>query len=138
MSPSGCWWGRSPSNQVYELTGPELLTFAEATAAIATATGRPITYTEISVPELVADLTADGFPAADAEELGACSPTSSTATTSTSPTACTRPWSGTAQLHRVRRARGRARCLGWSGGCVVTGVVTGVGQTLGEARPPSR
>ena len=46
------------------------MTFAEATAAIAAATGRPITYTEISVPELVADLTALGFPAADAEELG--------------------------------------------------------------------
>ncbi len=62
--------GEVPGNRVYELTGPELLTFAEATAAIAAATGRPITYTEISVPELVADLTALGFPASDAEELG--------------------------------------------------------------------
>ena len=63
--------GDVPVNRVYELTGPELMTFAEATAAIAAATGRPITYTEITVPELVADLTRPGFPAGDAEELGA-------------------------------------------------------------------
>jgi uncharacterized protein YbjT (DUF2867 family) len=62
--------GKVAANRVYELTGPELLTFAEATAAVAAATGRRITYTEISVPELVADLTALGFPAGDAEELG--------------------------------------------------------------------
>ena len=62
--------GEVAANRVYELTGPDLLTFAEATAAIAAATGREITYQEISVPELVADLTALGFPVADAEELG--------------------------------------------------------------------
>ncbi len=63
--------GDVPVNRVYELTGPELMTFAEATAAIAAATGRTITYTEITVPELVADLTRAGFPAGDAEEVGA-------------------------------------------------------------------
>jgi len=62
--------GEVAVNRVYELTGPELLTFADATAAIAAATGREITYTEISVPELVADLTQLGLPAEDAEELG--------------------------------------------------------------------
>ena len=62
--------GDVPVNRVYELTGPALMTFAEATAAIATATGRAITYAEISAAELVADLTAIGLPAADAEELG--------------------------------------------------------------------
>lgn len=57
-------------NRVHELTGPELLTFADATAAIASVVGRPITYAEIPTPELVAQLTAAGFPAEVAEELG--------------------------------------------------------------------
>ena len=34
--------------QLYEMTGPRLLTFAEATAEIARAAGRPIRYTQIS------------------------------------------------------------------------------------------
>ena len=62
--------GEIPANRVYELTGPELMTFADATAAIASATGRSITYTEITVPELVADLVRVGLPAEEAEELG--------------------------------------------------------------------
>src|SRR5918999_834389 len=33
--------------EVYELTGPRLLTFADATGIIAEAAGRPVTYTEI-------------------------------------------------------------------------------------------
>lgn len=67
---TGMLVGEVPVNRVYELTGPALLTFADATAAIAAATGRTITYTEITTPELVADLTRAGLPAGDAEELG--------------------------------------------------------------------
>lgn len=37
--------------QLYELTGPRLLTFAEATAEIAKAVGRPITYQSVSPQE---------------------------------------------------------------------------------------
>src|SRR5215472_9149214 len=35
------------TGQIYELTGPRLLTFAEAVAEIAAATGRPIGYTAV-------------------------------------------------------------------------------------------
>ncbi|MBC6460138.1 NAD(P)H-binding protein [Actinomadura sp. HBU206391] len=54
--------------QIYELTGPRLLTFAEAAAVIAAATGRDIGYTRISAAELTDSLTAEGVPA-DVVEL---------------------------------------------------------------------
>ncbi|GAA2454171.1 NAD(P)H-binding protein [Actinomadura vinacea] len=54
--------------QVYELTGPRLLTFPEAVAAIAAATGRGIGYTRISAAEMSESLTAEGVPA-DVVEL---------------------------------------------------------------------
>lgn len=47
---------------IYELTGPRALTFAEATATIAGATGRDITYIHIPPEEFVADLAADSVP----------------------------------------------------------------------------
>ena len=46
------------AGQLYELTGPRLLTFAEAVEEIARATGRPISYTPISVEEFTAALDA--------------------------------------------------------------------------------
>ena len=48
--------------QVYELTGPRLLTFADAAAAISAATGRTIGYTRIPVDDFTAALTADEVP----------------------------------------------------------------------------
>lgn len=48
--------------QLYELTGPRLLTFAEAVSEIATAAGRPISYREVSAEEFIADLTAVAVP----------------------------------------------------------------------------
>ncbi|MGV9674403.1 NAD(P)H-binding protein [Nocardia sp. NPDC003482] len=53
--------------RVYELTGPRSLTFAEAVAEIASATGRPIAYIPIGRAEFVAGLTSYGAPA---EEIG--------------------------------------------------------------------
>ncbi|WP_202033099.1 NmrA family transcriptional regulator [Nocardioides sp. WS12] len=58
------------SNRVYELTGPRLMTFAEATAEIATATGREIGYEQITNEQLVADLIHVGLPAEEAGGLG--------------------------------------------------------------------
>ena len=49
--------------EVYELTGPRLLTFAEAVGAIADAAGRPITYTRIPVEDFAAGLAAEQVPA---------------------------------------------------------------------------
>lgn len=42
------------SGKVYELTGPELLTYSDAVAAIAQKTGRQIGYQEISMEEYIA------------------------------------------------------------------------------------
>ena len=48
--------------EVYELTGPRALTFAEATATIAEATGRDIAYTRVPPEDFAAGLAADGVP----------------------------------------------------------------------------
>jgi len=51
------------AGQVYEVTGPRLLTFAEAVAEIAEAAGRPIRYVQIPQDAFVAGLTQAGLPA---------------------------------------------------------------------------
>jgi uncharacterized protein YbjT (DUF2867 family) len=48
--------------EVYELTGPRLLTFADAVAAISAATGRDIGYTRIPVDDFAASLAAEDVP----------------------------------------------------------------------------
>jgi uncharacterized protein YbjT (DUF2867 family) len=48
--------------QLYELTGPRTLTFAEAVAEIAAATGRPIQYTRIEQGTFDAELRAMSVP----------------------------------------------------------------------------
>jgi uncharacterized protein YbjT (DUF2867 family) len=54
------------AGQLYELTGPRLLTFAEAVAEIATATGRNVRYLQVTSDEFVAGLVAQGVPEDDA------------------------------------------------------------------------
>jgi uncharacterized protein YbjT (DUF2867 family) len=49
--------------QIYELTGPRLLTFAEAVGEIAGATGRPIRYGQISPDQYGTILAGQGVPA---------------------------------------------------------------------------
>lgn len=51
------------AGQLYELTGPRLLTFAEAIGEIAAATGREIRYVQVSPEEYVAALEEHGVPA---------------------------------------------------------------------------
>ena len=51
------------AGRLYELTGPRLLTFAEAVAEIAAATGRDIRYVQVSPEEYAAALTQEGVPA---------------------------------------------------------------------------
>ena len=48
--------------QLYELTGPRLLTFREATAEVARATGREIRYVEVPTDDYIAGVAADGLP----------------------------------------------------------------------------
>jgi uncharacterized protein YbjT (DUF2867 family) len=49
--------------ELYELTGPRLLRFAEAVDEIATATGREIRYTPVSIEDYAAAAAAQGVPA---------------------------------------------------------------------------
>ena len=48
--------------QVYELTGPRLLTFAQAVAEIASATGREIRYRQVSPEDFAAGVAEMGLP----------------------------------------------------------------------------
>lgn len=50
--------------RLYELTGPRMLTFAEAVQEIAVATGRPIGYVQISPAAFAASLAGQGLPPA--------------------------------------------------------------------------
>jgi uncharacterized protein YbjT (DUF2867 family) len=54
------------AGQLYELTGPRLLTFDESIAEIAKATGRDIGYQRISAAEFIAGLVAEGIPEEEA------------------------------------------------------------------------
>ena len=49
--------------QLYELTGPRLLTFADAAAEISEAAGRPIRYVPVSIDEHAAAAAEQGVPA---------------------------------------------------------------------------
>ena len=55
--------------EVYELTGPRLLTFAEAVAEIGAAAGREIRYRPVSVEEFTATAVEHGVPDAFVELL---------------------------------------------------------------------
>jgi uncharacterized protein YbjT (DUF2867 family) len=57
------------AGQLYELTGPRLLTFAEAAAEIAGATGREIRYVPVSLEEHAAEAAGHGVPAEVVELL---------------------------------------------------------------------
>ncbi len=50
-------------DRLYELTGPRLLTFAEAVSEIGRATGRPLAYVPVPLGEYQALLTGYGVPA---------------------------------------------------------------------------
>ncbi|HEY1014725.1 MAG TPA: NAD(P)H-binding protein, partial [Herpetosiphonaceae bacterium] len=51
------------AGQVYELSGPRLLTFGEAVAEIAAASGRQIGYVQVPIADYVAALEAEQLPA---------------------------------------------------------------------------
>lgn len=55
--------GSGHAGQLYELTGPRLMTFAEAVAEIARATGRPIRYQQVSLEEYTGAMSEQGVPA---------------------------------------------------------------------------
>ena len=49
-------------HQIYEVTGPRLLTFAQAVAEISRAAGRPIQYTQVSPEDFAVALREQGVP----------------------------------------------------------------------------
>ncbi|GAA3098008.1 NmrA family transcriptional regulator [Streptosporangium carneum] len=49
------------TGRTYDLSGPELLTFADAVTHISTATARPITYTPVPAADYLTTLTAAGI-----------------------------------------------------------------------------
>ncbi|MFE0047819.1 NAD(P)H-binding protein [Streptomyces albireticuli] len=57
--------------QVYELSGPRGLSFGEAAERIGHASGRPITYVELTPEEYEADLRASGWPEPAVKSLSA-------------------------------------------------------------------
>lgn len=59
-----------PSAETFELSGPALVTFAEAVAQISAATGRRVTYVPLDVADFVAGAVEAGVPAPEAELLG--------------------------------------------------------------------
>ncbi len=50
------------AGEIYELTGPRLLSFAEASGEISRATGRPVSYLQVPHQEFVADVASSGAP----------------------------------------------------------------------------
>jgi len=57
------------AGQLYELTGPRSLTFAEAAAEIAAATGHEVRYVPVSLEEHAAEAAEHGVPAEVVELL---------------------------------------------------------------------
>lgn len=57
--------------QLYELTGPRLLSLAEAAAELGTAIGRPVRYVPLSPEEYAVELTREGIPGDVARPLAA-------------------------------------------------------------------
>ncbi|ROQ77303.1 uncharacterized protein YbjT (DUF2867 family) [Streptomyces sp. CEV 2-1] len=58
--------GEDGAGQVHELTGPRLLTFAEAASEIARAAGREVRYVAVTGPQYAAMLEEFGVPEAEA------------------------------------------------------------------------
>ncbi|MFD4319113.1 NAD(P)H-binding protein [Streptomyces sp. NPDC058548] len=57
------------AGRVYELTGPRALTFGEAVELISRASGRPLTYRQISPDEYAGTLVDEGFGEDDAHHV---------------------------------------------------------------------
>lgn len=57
--------------RTYDVTGPRLMTFAQAAAELATAIGQPVRYADVTGEEFIAGAVADGLPAPLAAALAA-------------------------------------------------------------------
>ena len=85
--------GQAQPGRVYELTGPELLTFHDMAVDLSKATGRTITYLPVGTEEYaVAAGRRRECPPTRPRCWASCSPTSSTATTRRWPPASRKRW----------------------------------------------
>ena len=121
------------TGQLYELSGPRLLTFAQAVGEIARATGRDLGYQQITAAQNHAAMEAAGVPRRF--RLVGRLPLRHRARRAQRPphrrcAACARP--PAARLCRLRAGHGRGRC-------VVAGAVHSFGGTTGneDDSPPS-
>jgi len=100
------------SGQVYELTGPRLLTFAEAVQEIGRATGRDLRFIPVAIRITRRSSPRTACPRTSPACCATCSPSSSTAATRRSPTASSgrsavsRGTSPTTRATRRRRGSG--------------------------------
>jgi len=62
--------GEAAGGEVYEVSGPRLMTMPEVAADLAAATGRPVSYVPITTEQFVAGLAGLGLPAEEAEATG--------------------------------------------------------------------
>ena len=93
------------AGQLYELTGPRMLTFAEAVAEVAAASGREIRFTDMPREAYAAALTDAGLPGDVVGSSTTSSRRSSTGATLTSPTECSAPWAARPRTSATTRAR---------------------------------
>lgn len=63
--------GARHAGRVYELSGPRSLTFAEAVELISRASGRSLTYRQITRDEYISSLTRQGLSRHDADDIAA-------------------------------------------------------------------
>ena len=101
------------AGELYELTGPRLLTFADAVDAIGRATGRDLTFVSVSMDDYVASMVEQQVPDEYVQLLAYLFTEVLDGRNASPRRRCpARPRSGTARLHRVRTRRGRRRGLG--------------------------
>ena len=62
--------GAGHEGEIYELTGPELLTFGEAAAELSRATGREVRFQQIPHEDFMAGVRASGLPVELADLIG--------------------------------------------------------------------
>ena len=107
------------AGQVYELTSPRLLSFPEAVAEIAKASGRDITYVPVSVQEYAAGAAEQGVPAELVDVRPTCSATSSATWRLRHQHRAAGPGPPAAGLHRLRHADRGHRHLDTGGGPMI-------------------
>ena len=131
--------GQVPPGRVYELTGPELLTFHDMAVDLSKATGRTITYVPVGTDGVRRrGRSRRECPPTRPRCWASCSRTSSTATTRRSRPASRKRWVALRQLRRLRgagrgdRRVGRGAVVSSAVGKSLLTLATTIGRTDGR------